>query len=66
MKSLWKSKRKHRRNQRNSLAMHSGQISVFRFRFGWKLIELTESQGSEGRLNLNFQARPYGVAFLNP
>ena len=42
MKSLWKSKRKHRRNQRNSLAMYSGQNSVFSFRFGWKLIELTE------------------------
>ena len=26
----------------------------------------SKSQHTEGRLNLNFQAHPYGLAFLNP
>ena len=30
------------------------------------LFALHSTQGTEGRLNLNFQAHPCGVAFLNP
>ena len=34
---------------------------------GWTHLFLPFStQRTEGRLNLNFQAHPYGVAFLNP
>ena len=39
--------------------------NVFKTRDLCKLLRKC-SQRTEGRLNLNFQAHPYGVAFLNP
>ena len=45
-----------------SLPQHENNLNEF----SEKIIKNNNTQRTEGRLNLNFQAHPYEVAFLNP